>query len=128
MMPQVQIFTIKNLKLIYIFRPTWNLLSESIFAGGWFFLSDHVFNKAKIHPFEALLRTMHHAYYFCGNSFKIYDQLESFNFNRRTIESSRYELSYDLIELKSQFFETFPFHQRALDKKGLKGEFLDPIE
>jgi hypothetical protein len=128
MMPQVQIFTLRNLKLIYIFRPTWNLLNQLALGEDYYFLSDSLFNKTKVLSFEALFRTVHHAYYFSGNSFKIYDQFERFDFNRRVIESSRHELSFDPIELNSKFFETFPFHQRALDKKGLKGDFLGPVE
>jgi hypothetical protein len=113
--------TVNGLEVIYVSCINWNLLSS---VGVWLFLDDRVFNQDRVKPFEKALRTNHHAYYYCLDQGIHYDQFEIFQDSKRIRASAFLELSLEPVSLQMQQFTSFPFHRRAQDSQGLRGDFL----
>lgn len=121
---QFKFFSIGSLNIIYIFDHSFKLLDTPELWRYAIFLDDKIFKKQKVTRLEAILRSYYHAYYFNHDQGLHYDQFEVFNNKERSIVSCPYELELKKIKLEKRYIQRPPFHGRATDGYGLKGDFL----
>lgn len=117
-------FSNRNLNFIFVFAEDYDLFQVPCLHKYYIFLDDKLFKKTKVTHFEKILRCYNHAYYFNESKGLYYDQFESFNGSQRILLSCPYELELKECRLQNKSILSTPFHSRAQDSLGLKGDFL----
>lgn len=123
----VERFKINDIELIIISQRSFITDYALSSSDNFIFLDDRIFNNRHLSAEEMLLRNRG-AYYFNYREGFFYDQFEVFQGNKRTIFSKPFIIEVKSILLEQEFFETIPFHSRALRSKGLYGDLLSKTE